>query len=142
MTHVKKLKDSVEAVERFFERPSGLGEKIGPVLFELPPGLKIYLERLRIFLRLLPTSERYFFEFRNPSWFHPEIYSLLSEFRTAFCIYVLSGLISPMEITSNFIYLRMYGPAGKYQGRYSIWMGQDSVGKRKIFNVGWKMVFA
>jgi uncharacterized protein YecE (DUF72 family) len=77
----------VEAVQRFFERASGLGEKIGPVLFQLPRGLKIDPERLRIFLRLLATNERYSFEFRNPGWFHPEIYCLLSEFRTVFCNY-------------------------------------------------------
>jgi uncharacterized protein YecE (DUF72 family) len=120
ITHVKKLTDPVKALERFFERASGLGEKIGPVLFQLPPGLKMDPERLRIFLGLLPTNGRYSFEFRNPGWFHPEMYSLLSEFRTAFCVYELSGLISPMEITADFIYLRLHGPAGKYQGRYSM----------------------
>jgi uncharacterized protein YecE (DUF72 family) len=77
----------VEAVQRFFERASGLGEKIGPVLFQLPPGLKIDPERLRTVLRLLPTNERFSFEFGNQGWFHPEIYSLLFEFRTAFCAY-------------------------------------------------------
>jgi uncharacterized protein YecE (DUF72 family) len=120
ITHVKKLTDSVEAVERFFERASGLGEKIGPVLFQLPPGLKMDPERLRIFLRLLPANVRYSFEFRNQDWFHPEIYCLLSEFRSAFCLYELSGLISPLEITADFIYLRLHGPAGKYQGCYSM----------------------
>jgi uncharacterized protein YecE (DUF72 family) len=119
ITHNKKLVDSEEAVERFFDRASGLGEKIGPVLFQLPPGLKMDPERLRVFLQLLPTNERCSFEFRNRAWFHPEIYALLAEFGTAFCIYELSGLTSPMEITAGFIYLRLHGPAEKYQGRYS-----------------------
>lgn len=120
MTHVKKMTDCGQAVERFFERASGLGEKIGPVLFQLPPRLKLDPERLREFLRLLPASFRYSFEFRNSGWFHPEIFSMLSEFRAAFCIYELNGLISPMEVTADFVYLRLHGPEGKYQGCYSM----------------------
>lgn len=119
ITHNKKLADSGEAVERFFERASGLGEKIGPVLFQLPPGLKMDKERLRMFLELLPANQRYSFEFRNPGWFHPEIYALLAEFGASVCLYELNGFISPLEITAGFIHLRLHGPAGKYQGRYS-----------------------
>jgi uncharacterized protein YecE (DUF72 family) len=119
ITHNKKLADSAEAVERFFERSSGLGEKIGPVLFQLPPGLKMDSERLRTFLGLLPPNRRYSFEFRNHGWFHPEIYALLSGYGASICLYELSGFISPMEITAGFIHLRLHGPAGKYQGRYS-----------------------
>jgi uncharacterized protein YecE (DUF72 family) len=119
ITHNKKLADSAEAVERFFERASGLGEKIGPVLFQLPPGLKMDTERLRTFLELLPANRKFTFEFRNAGWFHPEVYALLSEFGASICLYELGGFISPMEITAGFVYLRLHGPAGKYQGRYS-----------------------
>lgn len=119
ITHVKRLADSSEAVERFFERAAGLGDKIGVVLFQLPPGLKIDPEKLRAFLGLLPGDLRHSFEFRNRSWFHPEIYSLLSEFRTALCIYELNGFVSPLEITADFVYLRLHGPAGRYGGSYS-----------------------
>jgi len=119
ITHVKKLTDSVQAVERFFEHASGLGEKIGPVLFQLPSSLRIDPERLGVFLRLLPVSRRYTFEFRSSSWFHPQIYSLLSDFGAAFCIYELGELISPLQVTADFVYIRLHGPEGKYQGRYS-----------------------
>lgn len=54
-----------------------------------------------------------------PGWFHHEIYSLLSEFRTGVCICILDGFNHPLEITADFVYLRMHGPGGKYQGRYS-----------------------
>jgi hypothetical protein len=56
----------------------------------------------------------------RPGWFHDEIYSLVSAFRTVFCIYELNGLISPMEITSDFICLHLHDPAEKCKGRYSI----------------------
>jgi uncharacterized protein YecE (DUF72 family) len=80
------MTDCGQAVERFFERASGLGEKIGPVLFQLPPRLKLDPERPRKFLRLLPASLRYSFEFLDSDWFHPKIFSLPSEFGAAFCI--------------------------------------------------------
>lgn len=119
ITHNKKLKDSSEAVERFFERASGLGGKIGPVLWQLPPILKIDAERLREFLDLLPSGYRHTFEFRHPSWFDSEIYSLLEERRSAFCIYDLGGRMSPVMVCADFAYVRLHGPAGPYGGSYS-----------------------
>lgn len=120
ITHIKKLKDCAQAIENFTERASGLGEKIGPVLLQLPPGLKLDPERLNLFLQELPKSLRYSFEFRNPAWFHPEIYSLLSEFKAAFCIYELGGHSAPPEATADFVYVRLHGPGEKYRGGYSI----------------------
>lgn len=119
ITHTKRLKDCGQAVENFRERALGLGEKIGPVLFQLPPGLKFDPERLNLFLQELPGDLRYSFEFRNSTWFHAETYSLLSEFRASFCLYELNGKTSPLETTADFVYIRLHGPGGKYQGRYS-----------------------
>jgi uncharacterized protein YecE (DUF72 family) len=119
ITHIKKLKDCGQAIEKFSERASGLGEKIGPVLLQLPPGVKRNAEVLRGFLRELPNHLRYSFEFRNPDWFHPEIYSLLAEFKAALCIYELNGQTAPLEVTTDFVHVRLHGPDGKYRGRYS-----------------------
>jgi uncharacterized protein YecE (DUF72 family) len=119
ITHVKKLADPVEAIAKFFERASGLGQKIGPVLFQLPPGLKINPGRLSSFLDLLPSGYRYAFEFRNTSWFDPKILSLLRERGIAFCIYELDGSISPLEVTADFVCVRLHGPDGPYQGCYT-----------------------
>lgn len=65
------------AVVRFFERASGPSQKIGTILFQLPPGLKINPERLSLFLDRLPPGYRYVFEFRNAGWFHPEFFPCL-----------------------------------------------------------------
>ncbi len=119
ITHNKKLKDCSEAVERFFERASGLGGKTGPILWQLPPSLKLDAKRLREFLDLLPSGNRYTFEFRNQNWFNTEIYSILKERRSAFCVYELGGRKSPVEITADFAYVRLHGPAGPYGGSYS-----------------------
>ncbi|HUR37315.1 MAG TPA: DUF72 domain-containing protein [Terriglobales bacterium] len=59
------------------------------------------------------------FEFRESSWFTPEILTLLRRHRTAFCIYDIGGFHSPLEVTSDFAYVRLHGPGNKYQGSYS-----------------------
>ena len=119
LTHMKKLKDAEQGVERFFEAVDVLGEKLGPILFQLPPNWEVDFDRLASFLRILPGYHRYAFEFRNPTWERPEIYQLLNEFKVANCIFDLAGYQSPIEVTTDFTYVRLHGPGGKYQGSYS-----------------------
>lgn len=118
ITHMKKLKDPETALTAFMERTSGLQDKLGPILFQLPPNWQRNLERLRLFLSALPGGYRYAFEFRDPSWFHPEVYQTLAEHGAAFCIYELAGLSSPRELTADFVYLRLHGPGDAYSGCY------------------------
>ena len=117
LTHMKKLKDPEPALDRFFGRVGLLREKLGPILFQLPPYWEIDVERLRYFLRVLPQHQ-YCFEFRNPTWNTPEVFDLLRAHNAAYCAYHLAGYESPMEITANFTYIRLHGPGGKYQGSY------------------------
>lgn len=118
LTHMKKLKDPEGALEKLFGRLSLLKEKLGPVLFQLPPRWGMDAGRLRDFLAALPAQGRFAFEFRDPNWFHPEIYEALAGRGAAFCIFELAGELSPREVTSDFVYLRLHGPAGAYEGRY------------------------
>ena len=118
ITHMKKLKDPELALVTFMERISGLKEKLGPILFQLPPYWRMDLERLKSFLSALPRVHRYAFEFRDPTWFHREVYQALAEHGAAFCLYELAGLRSPIEITADFIYLRLHGPGDAYSGCY------------------------
>lgn len=67
----------------------------------------------------MPKGSRYTFEFRNPTWYNDEVYSLLKEYNCAFCIYELAGHLSPIEVTANYVYIRLHGPGDKYQGSYS-----------------------
>lgn len=119
ITHVKRLKDSFEPLKNFLDRAVILGPKLGPVLFQLPPRWRRNLERLEGFLKALPGGYRFAFEFRDPDWFHPDVYALLKEHNASFCIYDFNFLQSPREVTADFIYIRLHGPAGKYQGQYS-----------------------
>lgn len=118
ITHMKKLKDPAEPLATFLERVSFLDEKLGPILFQLPPGWKRNVERLRSFLKELPEGYRYVFEFRDESWFDPEIYLALTEHDAAICIFELAGTLSPREVTADFVYVRLHGPGEAYQGEY------------------------
>lgn len=116
---MKKLKDSRKALSAFLARVGVLEDKLGPILFQLPPRWKVNAERLRAFLRLLPRDRRFAFEFRDPSWFTQEVYDALADAKASFCIYQLAGLQSPGEITADFVYVRLHGPAREaYRGRY------------------------
>jgi len=120
ITHMKKLKDPVPALARYFERIDVLGEKLGPILFQLPPNWNVDVERLKTFVAALPSGYRYAFEFRELSWMTPEVNRLLERYNAAFCIYELAGYHSSFDITADFAYVRLHGPsAGKYQGSYS-----------------------
>lgn len=119
ITHVKRLKDPAQPLQTFMDRASILAHKLGPILFQLPPRWHRNIERLETFLKALPAGHRFAFEFRDPDWFHEDVYALLREYKAALCIYDFDFLLSPREVTSDFIYIRLHGPAGKYRGRYS-----------------------
>jgi uncharacterized protein YecE (DUF72 family) len=118
ITHMKKLKDVGQSVDWLLDNASALKKKLGPILFQLPPGWKLNLERLQEFLNILPRDHRFSLEFRNDTWYTEEAYSLLRRYNCAFCIYELNGHQSPVEVTADFVYVRLHGPGGKYQGNY------------------------
>jgi uncharacterized protein YecE (DUF72 family) len=119
ITHMKKLKDPGASIREFFNRITALGDTLGPILFQLPPKWKYNETRFREFLQSLSREFRYTFEFRDQSWINPHALELLSLHRTAFCIYELDNVLSPKEITTDFVYIRLHGPKGAYQGSYS-----------------------
>jgi uncharacterized protein YecE (DUF72 family) len=119
ITHMKKLGDPEPALERYFEHLRGLGKKLGPIVFQLPPQWPINLDPLAHFLDALPRRRQYAFEFRHPSWNVQPVYDLLEQHHAAYCIFDLAGFQSPIEVTSDFTYIRLHGPGGKYQGSYT-----------------------
>ncbi len=80
ITHFKRLKPEAEDELAYLLDVSGeLGERRGPILFQLPPNFKKDIERLKAFLAFFPDGLRAAFEFRNPSWFDDEVYAALRE---------------------------------------------------------------
>ena len=137
ITHIKKLKDAGEPVSNFVERVRTLGDKLGPILFQLPGHWRYDRDRLDSFLGALPAGQRYVFEFRDPTWFEVPVYEALSRAGAAFCVYDFDGRQSPREVTADFVYVRLHGPDGAYQGSYDderlsawarqllIWVGDE-----------------
>jgi uncharacterized protein YecE (DUF72 family) len=120
ITHMKKLTEPSRSTRRFFAGAHRLKEKLGPILFQLPPRWHLNLARLSEFLEALPAKQQYTFEFRDESWQVAEVYDLLRSHNAAFCIYDLSGKETPLEITADFTYVRFHGPAeARYAGSYS-----------------------
>jgi uncharacterized protein YecE (DUF72 family) len=115
---MKKLNVDRNSLRKFFGRAAKLGEKLGPVLFQLPPKWKINRERLDEFIKRLPVGYQYTFEFRDQTWYDPSVYKILEKRKCAFCIYELAGHLSPLKVTAHFVYIRLHGPGNKYQGSY------------------------
>lgn len=120
ITHMKKLREAKEAVATFLGRVETLGDRLGPIVFQLPPRWHANPKRLAAFLEELPGDHRYAFEFRDPTWFSPPVYDALRARGAAFCLYDLDGRESPREVTADFVYVRLHGPDGPYRGRYDV----------------------
>ena len=118
LTHMKKLKDPEEPVERFFERALELKERLGPVLYQLPPGWKKDMARLEHFLTVLPHGPRHTIEFRDPSWYGEEVLELLHRHDVALCLHDMRGSATERRAVASFVYVRFHGPTGTYAGGY------------------------
>lgn len=118
ITHLTRLGDPSKTLPLFFERLHFLENKIGIILFQLPPSFKKNIERLSEFITFLDKNFRYTFEFRHISWFDEETYALLKQHNMALCITDWGGELSPEIITADFTYIRLHGPQKTYQGFY------------------------
>jgi uncharacterized protein YecE (DUF72 family) len=108
LTHVRRLRDPAPSVALFLDRCRGLGRKLGPVLVQLPPTLKINLGALDETLASFPPGVRVTVEFRHPSWFVPEVEELLGRHRTALCWSDSRGPRTPLWRTADWGYLRLH----------------------------------
>lgn len=120
ITHIKKLREPADSLNRFYEAAFGLGEKLGVVLFQLPPSLRFNEDIFRAFLDLQPENQKVAFEFRNPSWLNDGVYELLRRKKAAFCISDTAGRFPYAEaVTADFVYIRLHGSKILYGSSYS-----------------------
>jgi uncharacterized protein YecE (DUF72 family) len=106
VTHFAKLRNCGEILDVFHTAVKGLGKKLGPVLFQLPPTFKRDAALLREFLPSLPKKTRAAFEFRHESWFTEEVFGILSKRNVALCIAESEEFATPRVATADFGYLR------------------------------------
>jgi uncharacterized protein YecE (DUF72 family) len=121
ITHVKRLSDTGEPLERFFSAAQTLEEKFGPVLFQLPPGLAFHEGLLDEFCdNLKKYNHPSAFEVRHKSWLTDRVLAKLEECRVAFCISDTAGRYPYEEaVTADFIYIRLHGSRKLYASDYS-----------------------
>jgi uncharacterized protein YecE (DUF72 family) len=111
ITHLQRLKDADESVAYLLDVAATLQQRLGTLLFQLPPNLKKDVPRLRAFLDLLPPQQRAAFEFRHASWFDDEVFALLHDHQAALCIAEAEGdLEVPVVATTDWGYLRLRRP--------------------------------
>jgi uncharacterized protein YecE (DUF72 family) len=109
ITHHARLKpECASAVEFLLKNTASLGDKLGPILFQMPPNLKKDVARLRTFLELLPADRRYTLEFRHESWFDDEVYHALRARDIPLCITEQPEFASPVVVTASWGYARLH----------------------------------
>lgn len=118
LTHMKKLKDPEEPIERLFSRMRPLGRHLGPVLYQLPPGFKRDQHRFEAFLDALPKGVRHVVEFRDPSWYADDVLRALERHGAALCLHDMRGSATVRERVGPFVYVRFHGASGTYSGGY------------------------
>ncbi len=122
ITHIKRLREVADSLERFLEGASRLGDRLGPLLYQLPPSFhrtEENLERLARFLELLPRQQQHAVEFRHRSWFGEETWSMLRRYGVAFCCFDSPGLKTPLVATAPHAYVRFHGGEALYASNYS-----------------------
>lgn len=152
LTHMKKLKDPDEPLERFFTNARELGSRLGPVLYQLPPRWPLNLERFEGFLEALAATMRtlrasgfngrvrHVVEFREPSWYDDRVFALLDRHRVALCLHDMQGSASPRIAVGPFVYVRFHGwtkYAGRYPDRYlddwTAWLADRAAAGTDVF---------
>jgi uncharacterized protein YecE (DUF72 family) len=109
ITHYARLKEeSASALDFLLKNTSKLGDRLGPILFQVPPNLKKDVNRFRGFLGLLPSDRRYVFEFRHESWFDDEVYDVMRERDIAMCVAEQDDFRCPVVCTATWGYLRLH----------------------------------
>jgi len=123
LTHLKKLYGPEEPLARLVGAAEGLGGRLGPILYQLPPRWPADAVRLGYFLDRLPWHVRAAFEFRDSSWYSPEILHLLDAHGCAL-VRAIGGYYTPLEVpdTGGFRYLRVHG------GLYGIGLTEGELG--------------
>lgn len=119
ITHLKKLVDVRSDLADYFRRVELLGEKLGVVLWQLPPSLHVDTPRLRSFLKQLPREWRHAVEFRHRSWLCSEAFDVLSGFGVAAVSVSSTRMPADFTITADFVYYRFHGLKDGYAHDYT-----------------------
>jgi uncharacterized protein YecE (DUF72 family) len=107
ITHFGRLRGIDEPLRHFCDTARSLGDKLGPLLFQLPPNFKKAADRLAEVVSIVPDGFRVAFEFRHESWFDDDVYGLLRSRNAALCIADTEDGTTPAVATADFGYVRL-----------------------------------
>lgn len=119
ITHLKKLRDVKNEVRYFYILADSLREKLGAILFQLPPSIKLDPALLEEFLETLSPRYRNVIEFRDESWYDERVFTLLRERRVTLCVVSSAKVPKTPVQTSDVAYFRFHGLTGGYRYNYS-----------------------
>jgi uncharacterized protein YecE (DUF72 family) len=119
ITHIKRLKDTKEAMDNFMSRMRKLDGKLGPLLYQLPPGMHRNDDVLSDFLAGLPDNIRHVMEFRHESWLENDVFDILRKYHVGMCVFDMPKLSCPLVATADFAYIRFHGRDSLYSSCYS-----------------------
>lgn len=119
VTHIKRLKNASEPTGKFIASARLLGEKLGPLLYQLPPNLHRDDAVLEDYLSGLPVGLEHVFEFRHESWLDEGVFDILRRHGAGFCVFDMPSLSCPLEATAGFAYVRFHGGAALYSSCYT-----------------------
>jgi uncharacterized protein YecE (DUF72 family) len=135
ITHIKRIKDCQEPLDNFLSRSRILKEKLGPLLYQLPPSVHRDNGRLESFLAILPPGLKHVFEFRHESWLDDGVFELLRRYGAGLCVFDMPDFKCPLMATADFAYIRFHGSNGLYSSCYSDDEMRDWAGRIKDLNV-------
>jgi uncharacterized protein YecE (DUF72 family) len=107
ITHDSRLRDCGELVQTFCRVAGTLGDKLGTLLFQLPPNAKKDVALFDAFLAELPPKVRAAFEFRHPSWLDDDVFSRLTARNLALCVADSEKMSTPVQVTADYAYFRL-----------------------------------
>jgi uncharacterized protein YecE (DUF72 family) len=142
LTHLKRLLDPDEPIKRLLSRASALGNRLGPLLYQLPPNMPLDLKRLEAFLCVLPPDMavkgdrksrrrhlQHVIEFRHASWYRRETFEMLEQHGVAVCLHDKAESAFFERVRAPFVYVRFHGTTGRYHGSYSTRVLKDWAGR-------------
>lgn len=109
ITHVRRLKDIQEPLDRFLSAAGNLGRTQGPVLYQLPPNWGVDLVRFSGFLGCLPGGYTHVVEFRDRRWLTEEVFALMERKGVVHCLHDYRGVLTPFRLTAPVVYIRLHG---------------------------------
>ena len=120
ITHRRRFKNTQSTVNHFYSLAKILDEKLGCILFQIPPQKSKDIDFLKNAVEQFDISKNNIIEFRHPSWFDEEVYDLLNEFEVGFCSVSSANLPDDLIVTTNITYVRFHGVGSeKYHYLYS-----------------------